>query len=342
MSGPQRHREPVDVHLILRRDTDTGPEVLLSRRAGDVYASGMWHLVSGHIDGPHEDMRTALIREAQEEAGITIDPAQVRYALTVHHRGPGRPKPNRSVFRGHRVAGHPRSPRAGRVRRHGLVSPRRPPGAHSRLLQGRAGHLPGRRSDGPPLPGTRRPDRLHPGSRPPPCPSLRARTSRPRRTRECGAGVRRAGRRADQDLDGPLLDTGGQPRVAGRRRGRRRLVRQDPSKRPVPPTGGGRPARLGPPPGRGRTPPGGSRAGAACRRHHRGPRRLPARRRPPAAGRAADLPPDRPARGRHPRQRPGPPGHRPARPPARYCPWGNSSGTWTARACSSLQGTRSS
>ncbi|MFA7764797.1 phosphotransferase [Streptomyces sp. NRRL S-448] len=89
MSGPQRHREPVDVHLILRRDTDTGPEVLLSRRAGGVYASGMWHLVSGHIDGPHEDMRTALIREAQEEAGITIDPAQVRYALTVHHRGPG-------------------------------------------------------------------------------------------------------------------------------------------------------------------------------------------------------------------------------------------------------------
>ncbi|MFF5488680.1 NUDIX domain-containing protein [Streptomyces virginiae] len=89
MSGEQRHRVPVDVHLILIRDTDKGPEVLLSRRAGDVYAAGMWHLVSGHIDGPHEDMLTALIREAHEEAGIIVDPAHVHYALTVHHRGPG-------------------------------------------------------------------------------------------------------------------------------------------------------------------------------------------------------------------------------------------------------------
>ncbi|MFE4634521.1 phosphotransferase [Streptomyces sp. NPDC056773] len=89
MSGEQRHRVPVDVHLILRRDTAAGPEVLLSRRAGEVYAAGMWHLVSGHIDGPHEDMLTALIRESHEEAGITIAAADVRHALTVHHRGPG-------------------------------------------------------------------------------------------------------------------------------------------------------------------------------------------------------------------------------------------------------------
>ncbi|QFQ97262.1 hypothetical protein F9278_14745 [Streptomyces phaeolivaceus] len=33
----QRHREPVGVHLILRR----GGEVLLSRRAGDTYALGL-------------------------------------------------------------------------------------------------------------------------------------------------------------------------------------------------------------------------------------------------------------------------------------------------------------
>ncbi|MEV6393521.1 phosphotransferase [Streptomyces sp. NPDC051907] len=89
MSGQQRHREPVDVHLILRRDGDAGAEILLSRRAGDVYASGLWHLVSGHLDGPHEDVVDALIREAAEEAGVTIDPAEVRFAVAVHHRGPG-------------------------------------------------------------------------------------------------------------------------------------------------------------------------------------------------------------------------------------------------------------
>ncbi|MER5890774.1 phosphotransferase [Streptomyces sp. NPDC001941] len=89
MSGQQRHREPVDVHLILRRDTREGPQVLLSRRAGDVYASGLWHLVSGHLDGPGEDVVTALVREAREEAGVLIDRADARFAVLVHHRGPG-------------------------------------------------------------------------------------------------------------------------------------------------------------------------------------------------------------------------------------------------------------
>ncbi|WP_331759743.1 phosphotransferase [Streptomyces anulatus] len=88
MSGGERHAEPVDVHLILRRETGDGPEVLLSRRAGKVYAAGLWHLPSGHLDGPHEDVVTALIREAREETGVVIDPADVRAAVTVHHRSP--------------------------------------------------------------------------------------------------------------------------------------------------------------------------------------------------------------------------------------------------------------
>ncbi|MER8087345.1 hypothetical protein ACFVZR_29775 [Streptomyces sp. NPDC058316] len=48
----QRHREPVDVHLILRRDGTTGVEVLRSRRAGNVYASGLWHLALGTSTAP--------------------------------------------------------------------------------------------------------------------------------------------------------------------------------------------------------------------------------------------------------------------------------------------------
>ncbi|MFF2144635.1 phosphotransferase [Kitasatospora sp. NPDC058190] len=85
---PPRHQEPVDVHLILRRDGAAGPEVLLSRRAGQVYASGLLHLPSGHHDGPHEDVVQALIREAKEETGVGIEPADVRHAVTVHHRNP--------------------------------------------------------------------------------------------------------------------------------------------------------------------------------------------------------------------------------------------------------------
>jgi 8-oxo-dGTP pyrophosphatase MutT (NUDIX family) len=84
-----RHTEPIDVHLLLRRGGDRGPEVLLSRRAGDVYAAGLWHAPSGHLDGPHEDIAAALVREAHEETGVVIDLADVHFALTVHHRGPG-------------------------------------------------------------------------------------------------------------------------------------------------------------------------------------------------------------------------------------------------------------
>ncbi|MFD6554647.1 NUDIX domain-containing protein [Streptomyces sp. NPDC058398] len=108
MSGRQRHTEPVDVHLILRRETPDGPQVLLSRRAGPVYAAGLWHLPSGHLDGPHEDVVTALIREAREETGVVIDPADVRAAVTVHHRSPGGASRTGYFFEVVRWKGEPR------------------------------------------------------------------------------------------------------------------------------------------------------------------------------------------------------------------------------------------
>ncbi|CAM5401294.1 hypothetical protein SHIRM173S_12557 [Streptomyces hirsutus] len=62
--------------------------MLLSRRAGDVYAASCWHLPSGHLDGPWEDMVTALVRETREETSVLVDPADVRAAVTVRHRAP--------------------------------------------------------------------------------------------------------------------------------------------------------------------------------------------------------------------------------------------------------------
>ncbi|MFI0776248.1 GNAT family N-acetyltransferase [Streptomyces sp. NPDC021212] len=44
---------------------------------------------SGHLDGSHEDVVTALVREAREETCVVIDPVDVRAAVTVHHRSPG-------------------------------------------------------------------------------------------------------------------------------------------------------------------------------------------------------------------------------------------------------------
>ncbi|WP_326841086.1 NUDIX domain-containing protein [Streptomyces sp. NBC_01558] len=107
-SSGQRHTEPVDVHLILRRETAGRPQVLLSRRAGRVYAAGLWHLPSGHLDGPHEDVVTALVREAREETGFVIDPADVRAAVTVHHRSPGGASRTGHFFEVRRWQGEPR------------------------------------------------------------------------------------------------------------------------------------------------------------------------------------------------------------------------------------------
>ncbi|MDI3407283.1 methyltransferase domain-containing protein [Streptomyces sp. B-S-A6] len=84
VDGPRRHREVVDVHLIVRR----GGEVLLTRRAGTGYADGLLHAPSGHAEDG-EDVRAAVIREAEEEVGLRLAPEDLRVALVMQHRGPG-------------------------------------------------------------------------------------------------------------------------------------------------------------------------------------------------------------------------------------------------------------
>ncbi|MEU9371648.1 NUDIX domain-containing protein [Streptomyces avermitilis] len=43
---------------------------------------------SGHLDGPHEDVVDGGLRELREETGVVAGRADVRAALTVHHRAP--------------------------------------------------------------------------------------------------------------------------------------------------------------------------------------------------------------------------------------------------------------
>lgn len=76
----QRQRAQVDVHLVLRR----GDQVLLGQRRGTGWGDGCWHLPSGHgEDG--EPATATLAREAAEEIGVRIDPADARLAHLVHH-----------------------------------------------------------------------------------------------------------------------------------------------------------------------------------------------------------------------------------------------------------------
>jgi SAM-dependent methyltransferase len=80
---PSRHSEIVDVHLILRR----GDDILLARRAGTGYGDGLLNAPSGHVEAG-EDVRAAMIREAYEEIGVTLDPAVLTVALVMQHRAP--------------------------------------------------------------------------------------------------------------------------------------------------------------------------------------------------------------------------------------------------------------
>ncbi|RFU87284.1 NUDIX domain-containing protein [Streptomyces triticagri] len=81
---PARHTEIVDVHLIVRR----AGEVLLARRKDTGYADGLLHAPSGHVESG-EDVRTAMIREAREEAGLALEPEDLRVALVMQHQAPG-------------------------------------------------------------------------------------------------------------------------------------------------------------------------------------------------------------------------------------------------------------
>ena len=70
--------------MILRRKGT----ILLLRRAGSVYATGMLCLPSGHLEDG-ESVLSAAVRETKEETGIALEPAALRLVLSIHERHPG-------------------------------------------------------------------------------------------------------------------------------------------------------------------------------------------------------------------------------------------------------------
>lgn len=69
------------VHLFLIRDG----QVLLARRCNTGYADGQYSVIAGHLDGD-EEVATAANREAREEAGIAIAPADLAVVGVMHRR----------------------------------------------------------------------------------------------------------------------------------------------------------------------------------------------------------------------------------------------------------------
>ncbi|MED1781217.1 NUDIX domain-containing protein [Brevibacillus fortis] len=77
----ERFAMQVAVHLFLVR----GTQVLLLRRYNTGYEDGNYSVPAGHLDG-NEEVKTAAIREAKEECGIEIDPANLEIVGVMHRR----------------------------------------------------------------------------------------------------------------------------------------------------------------------------------------------------------------------------------------------------------------
>ncbi|WIV52904.1 NUDIX hydrolase [Amycolatopsis nalaikhensis] len=88
---PEGQHTIIDVHVLLVR----GAELLLTQRRG-TYGGGMWHLPSGKLD-PGESLPAGAAREAAEEIGVLIDPADLRHVHTLHVAGSG-PTPRLGLF----------------------------------------------------------------------------------------------------------------------------------------------------------------------------------------------------------------------------------------------------
>jgi 8-oxo-dGTP pyrophosphatase MutT (NUDIX family) len=84
-SGTRRHTLTGDVHLLL---VDADSRVLFGRRQNTGFEDGAYHLPAGHLEAG-ESVVQALIREADEEVGVTIAPKQVEFAHIMHSSSSG-------------------------------------------------------------------------------------------------------------------------------------------------------------------------------------------------------------------------------------------------------------
>ncbi|MEV5988519.1 NUDIX domain-containing protein [Streptomyces sp. NPDC052051] len=101
--GTELHVVGVHLHL----EDDQGRLLLGLRHPDSAYAGNVWHYLAGHCE--RESAVSCLVREAEEEAGLIIDPADVEFVHAVHVVGsPGARPRMQLVFRARSWTGTPK------------------------------------------------------------------------------------------------------------------------------------------------------------------------------------------------------------------------------------------
>lgn len=114
----QPDRYPPDDHLADRTPLvaaayvvlQRGDEVLLQFRRGTGYMDEHWAVLAGHLE-PGETITAAAAREAAEESGVVVEPADLEPLTTLHRFIPGGPPVEQRCdffFRARRWTGDPR------------------------------------------------------------------------------------------------------------------------------------------------------------------------------------------------------------------------------------------
>ncbi|MFA6548280.1 MAG: NUDIX domain-containing protein [Candidatus Magasanikbacteria bacterium] len=85
MQQTERFKPFSAAYLVLEKDG----QILLLRRYNTGYKDGGYSLVAGHLDGG-ETTKQCIIREAYEEAGITLTPEDLEVVHVMHRYRPER------------------------------------------------------------------------------------------------------------------------------------------------------------------------------------------------------------------------------------------------------------
>lgn len=81
MKNSARIRVHSAAYLILQRDG----QILMLRRFNTGYEDGSYSFIAGHVDAG-ESVSQAILREAYEEAGVTVAPKQLQFVHIMHRR----------------------------------------------------------------------------------------------------------------------------------------------------------------------------------------------------------------------------------------------------------------